>query len=73
MFNKSNPKIKPEWKSVTDFDKDGITLSVMSGTAQDHTITDQIKHATIMRLPDVDSARLAVSSGTLKKLSGAPS
>jgi polar amino acid transport system substrate-binding protein len=62
VFNKSNPKIKPDWKSATDFDKDGIVLSVMSGTAQDHTITDQIKHATIMRLPDVDAARLAVSS-----------
>ena len=62
VFNKSNPKIKPEWRSVTDFDKDGVTLSVMSGTAQDHTITDLIKHATIMRLPDVDAARLAVSS-----------
>jgi polar amino acid transport system substrate-binding protein len=62
VFNKANPKIKPEWKSMADFDKDGITMSVMSGTAQDHTITDQIKHATIMRLPDVDAARLAVSS-----------
>lgn len=62
VFNKSNPKIKPEWKSLADFDKDGIILSIMSGTAQDHTITDLVKHATIMRLPDVDAARLAVSS-----------
>lgn len=62
VFNKSNPKIKPEWKSMADFDQDGVTLSVMSGTAQDHTITDIVKHATIMRLPDIDAARLAVSS-----------
>jgi polar amino acid transport system substrate-binding protein len=62
VFNKDNPKIKPEWKSMADFDKDGVILSVMSGTAQDHTITDIVKHATIMRLPDVDAARLAVSS-----------
>jgi polar amino acid transport system substrate-binding protein len=62
VFNKDNPKIKPEWKSMADFDKDGITFSIMSGTAQDHTITDMVKHATIMRLPDVDAARLAVSS-----------
>jgi polar amino acid transport system substrate-binding protein len=62
VFNKANPKINAGWKSVQDFDKDGIVLSVMSGTAQDHTITDEIKHATIMRLPDVDAARLAVSS-----------
>jgi polar amino acid transport system substrate-binding protein len=62
VFNKNNTKINPNWKSAQDFDKDGVTLSVMSGTAQDHTITDEFKHATIMRLPDVDAARLAVSS-----------
>lgn len=62
VFNKANPKISASWKSAKDFDKDGIVLSVMSGTAQDHTITDEFKHATIMRLPDVDAARLAVSS-----------
>jgi polar amino acid transport system substrate-binding protein len=62
VFNKSNPKINPSWKSAQDFDKDGVILSVMSGTAQDHTITDEFKRATIMRLPDVDAARLAVSS-----------
>jgi polar amino acid transport system substrate-binding protein len=62
VFNKSNPKINMNWRSVQDFDKDGIVMSVMSGTAQDHTITDEVKHATIMRLPDVDSARLAVAS-----------
>jgi polar amino acid transport system substrate-binding protein len=62
VFNKANPKVSASWKSAKDFDKDGIVLSVMSGTAQDHTITDEFKHATIMRLPDVDAARLAVSS-----------
>lgn len=62
VYNKSNPKIKPDWKSFADFDKDGVTIAIMSGTAQDHTITDIVKHATIMRLPDNDSSRLAVTS-----------
>jgi polar amino acid transport system substrate-binding protein len=62
VHNKSNPKIKPEWKRLADFDKQGITIAIMSGTAQDQVITGQIKNATILRLPDNDATRLALMS-----------
>ncbi|MCH8997260.1 MAG: transporter substrate-binding domain-containing protein [Proteobacteria bacterium] len=60
VFNKNNDKIDPSWKSLADFDKEGITIALMSGTAQDHSITPLIKNATISRLPDFDSSRMAV-------------
>jgi polar amino acid transport system substrate-binding protein len=62
VYNKNNEKIDPSWQSLADFDKDGMTISVMSGTAQDHSITPLIEHATIARLPDFDASRMAVIS-----------
>lgn len=61
-YNKSNPKIPANASSVEDFDKDDITLAVMSGTAADQAISDRVQHAKIMRLPGVDEARLALMS-----------
>ncbi len=60
VYNKNNDKIDPSWKSLADFDKEGITIALMSGTAQDHSITPLIKNATISRLPDFDSSRMAL-------------
>ena len=60
VYNKNNKKIDPSWKSLADFDKEGITIALMSGTAQDHSITPLIKNATIARLPDFDASRMAV-------------
>jgi polar amino acid transport system substrate-binding protein len=62
VYNKNNDKIDPSWQSLADFDKEGITIALMSGTAQDHSVTPLIKNATISRLPDFDSSRLAVIS-----------
>ena len=50
-YNKNNPKITAGAASVTDIDKAGVTLAVMSGTAQDKAISAAVKNATIMRLP----------------------
>ena len=62
VYNKSNEKIDSSWKSLADFDKSGVTIAVMSGTAQDHSITPLIQNATIARLPDFDASRMAVIS-----------
>ena len=35
---------------------------MMSGTSIDGTLTPRIKNATILRLPDIDATRLALSS-----------
>lgn len=62
IHDKSNPKIQADWKSLADFDKEGVVIAVMSGTAQEHTLTGEVKNATLMRLPDSDATRLALSS-----------
>lgn len=61
-YNKNNPKITAGAASVADIDKAGVTLAVMSGTAQDKAISAAVKNATIMRLPGNDETRLAVTS-----------
>ncbi len=61
-YNKNNPKIPADAVSVADIDKAGVTLAVMSGTAQDKAISAAVKNATIMRLPGNDETRLAVVS-----------
>ncbi|XKM43492.1 substrate-binding periplasmic protein (plasmid) [Rhizobium ruizarguesonis] len=61
-YNKDNPKIAAGAASVADIDKAGVTLAVMSGTAQDKAISASVKNATIMRLPGNDETRLAVTS-----------
>ncbi len=60
LYNKENTKIPAGAQSISDIDKEDITLAVMSGTAQDHALTAVIKNARIMRLPGVDETRLAV-------------
>lgn len=61
-YNKNNSKIPQDAKSVADIDKEGVTLAVMSGTAQDKAISAAIKTAKIMRLPGNDETRLALTS-----------
>ncbi|MBY5570482.1 transporter substrate-binding domain-containing protein [Rhizobium leguminosarum] len=61
-YNKNNPKIAAGAASVADIDKAGVTLAVMSGTAQDKAISAAVKNATVMRLPGNDETRLAVTS-----------
>lgn len=61
-YNKNNPKLSGGFTSVADIDKAGVTLAVMSGTAQDKAISAAIKTATILRLPGNDETRLAIIS-----------
>lgn len=61
-YNKDNPKVPAGAKSVADIDVEGVTLAVMSGTAQDKAISAAVKNATILRLPTNDETRLAVIS-----------
>lgn len=61
-YNKDNPKIPANPASVADIDVEGVTLAVMSGTAQDKAISAAIKTATILRLPTNDETRLAIIS-----------
>lgn len=61
-YNKNNPKIPANPTSVADLDQAGVTMAVMSGSAQDKAITAAVKNATVMRLPGNDETRLAVTS-----------
>lgn len=61
VYNKGNAKVgKPT--SIADVDKPGMTLAVMSGTAQDKAVSGVVKNATIVRLPSSDETRLALIS-----------
>ncbi len=62
VYDKANPKLQPAPKSLDDLDRDGISMAVMSGTAQEQSLTARIKTAALVRLPDVDATRLALSS-----------
>lgn len=61
-YNKNNPKIPKGTKAVADFDKPGVSVAVMSGSAQDKAISALLKQATIMRLPTNDDTRMALMS-----------
>lgn len=62
VYNKTNKKIPDGIKSVADIDKAGVTLAVMSGTAQDKAISAAVTKATILRLPTNDETRLALTA-----------
>lgn len=62
VYNKNNPKIPKNIKSLADIDKSDIRIAVMSGTAQDKAITAALPHAQIVRLPGNDETRLALMS-----------
>ncbi|WP_157264005.1 substrate-binding periplasmic protein [Azohydromonas aeria] len=61
-YNKSNPKLAGNPRSIADIDKPEITLAVMSGTAQDKALSAAVKKAKVLRLPSADETRLAVIS-----------
>jgi len=61
-YNKDNPKIPAAAKTAADIDVDGVTISVIAGSAQDKSITGAIKHATILRLPTNEEVNLAVKT-----------
>ncbi|SAK75644.1 extracellular solute-binding protein [Caballeronia hypogeia] len=61
-YNKNNPKVPKSINTIADIDKPGMTVTVMSGTAQDKAISAVLKQATIMRLPGFDETRLALMS-----------
>lgn len=62
VYNKSNPKIPKNLVTISDLDKPGLTLVVMSGTSQDKAVSAVIKQAQIMRLPGMDETRLAITA-----------
>lgn len=62
LVNKDNPKFAGAGNTIADYDKEGVTFAVMSGTAQDKAISAAVKIAKIMRLPGMDETRLAVMS-----------
>ncbi|SAL55260.1 extracellular solute-binding protein [Caballeronia arvi] len=62
VYNKHNPKVPQGAHAIADIDKPGVTVAVMSGTAQDKVISATFKQARIMRLPGNDETRLALMS-----------
>jgi polar amino acid transport system substrate-binding protein len=59
----ANDKVKDPAADLSTFDKPGIRVGVMSGSAQDHKVTDRFKQAEIVRLPDANGLNLALLSG----------
>jgi len=62
LYDKRNPKITPDMKSIADVDRPEITIAVMQAAAGDIAITPHIKNAKILRLEDTNAGRLAVMS-----------
>lgn len=60
LVNKANPRLNGAGNKLADYDKEGVTFAVMSGTAQDKAISGVVKKAKIMRLPGNDETRLAL-------------
>lgn len=60
LVNKQNPKVEGLGTKLADYDKEGITFAVMSGTSQDKAISAAIKKGKIMRMPGNDESRLAI-------------
>lgn len=62
LVNKQNPKFSAAQDSLADYDKPGVTIAVISGTAADKAMSGAVKHATLMRLPGSDETRMALMS-----------
>ncbi|UZE26026.1 transporter substrate-binding domain-containing protein [Pseudomonas sp. B21-056] len=62
LVNKDNPKLTGAGTAIADYDKAGVTIAVMSGSAADKAVSALIKQATIVRLPGSDETRLALMS-----------
>lgn len=62
VYNKNNPRVPKNLRSIADIDKPNVTVAVMSGTSQDKAISAELKQARIMRLPGNDETRLSLIS-----------
>jgi polar amino acid transport system substrate-binding protein len=56
-------KDKAKARTWQELDKTGTTIALVQGSAEDKTLTDLIKNATLLRLPDFDEVFLALLSG----------
>jgi len=71
LVHKDNPKFKNTGTALADFDKPGVSIAVMSGSADDKATTEVISKASLMRLPGSDETRLALISKRADILSAA--
>jgi len=62
LINEKNPKFAGAGNSLAEYDKPGVTIAVISGTAADKAVSSAVKHATLMRLPGSDETRMALMS-----------
>ncbi|WP_433457511.1 substrate-binding periplasmic protein [Pseudochelatococcus sp.] len=62
-FRVGNNKFPAKPTGFADFDVDGATVIVTSGTYMDRAVTALAKKAKILRLPSGDESRLALMSG----------
>ncbi|QXI26628.1 substrate-binding periplasmic protein [Pseudomonas vanderleydeniana] len=62
LINEKNPKFSGAGNSLADYDKAGVTIAVISGTAADKAVSAAVKRATLMRLPGSDETRMALMS-----------
>lgn len=59
----ASEKTKSPAPDLSTFDKPGMRIGVMSGSAQDHKVTERFKTAQVVRLPDANGLNLALLSG----------
>ena len=62
LVNGKNPKFASAGNNLADYDKPGVTIAVISGTAADKAVSAAIRNATLMRLPGSDETRMALMS-----------
>lgn len=62
LVNGKNPKFSAAGTDLADYDKPGVTIAVISGTAADKAVSGAIKQAKLMRLPGSDETRMALMS-----------
>jgi len=62
VYNKDNPKIGDKATFGSEFDKEGVTFAVVAGTSEDQALSSRVSKGKILRLPNIDDVRLAVSS-----------
>lgn len=55
---------------LASIDQSGIRIGVMSGAAQDQTISARVKNAQIIRIPDPNGLNLALMSGRVDIIGG---
>jgi len=62
IYDPNNPKMQGVTTALDSLDNPEITIGLVSGTAQDHSVSKRLKNVKIVRLPSIDEVRMALLS-----------